>query len=97
MSGYFKESIEVYDRKFQYIRKSQPSQDVIDKHAIEMGDVYRMNEDYKLAEEQYQSVKGGKMHLISLVHLAELYFKTHENAKLEKVINQIEKNLERYK
>lgn len=43
MSGYFKESIEVYDRKFQYIRKSQPSQEVLDKHTIEMGDVYMMN------------------------------------------------------
>lgn len=97
MSGYFKESIEVYDRKFQYIRKSQPSQEVLDKHTIHMGDVYLMNEDFDKAEEQYLSVKGGKMHLIVLVHLAELYFKTHDDKKLKKIIDEIERNLENYK
>ena len=97
MSGYFKESIEVYDRKFQYIRRSQPSQEILDKHTIHMGDVYLMNEDFDKAEEQYLSVKDGKMHLIVLVHLAELYFKTHDDKKLKKVIDEIERNLENYK
>lgn len=37
------------------------------------------------------------MHLIVLVHLAELYFKTHDDQKLKKTITEIEKNLEKYK
>lgn len=97
MSGYYKESLEVYDKKYQFIRNSQPSQEVMDRHTIELGDVFMMNEDFKKAEEQYLSCRNGKHQLIVLSRLAELYIKTKDDKKLEKIINEIEKNSEKFK
>lgn len=37
------------------------------------------------------------MALIANVHLAELYFKTKEPKKLEKVVKELEKNIGKYK
>lgn len=50
MSGYFKDSLKIYDHKLQIIRQSQPSQEILDRHTIELGDAYRINEEFEKAE-----------------------------------------------
>lgn len=97
MSGYFEDSLLIYNQKLEMIRKSQPSQQVLDKHRIELGDAYRINEQFDKAEEQFLSIKEGKMLLIAYVHLAELYFTSKSGEKLERVVCEIEKNLGKYK
>jgi hypothetical protein len=57
MSGHFQDSLLIHSQKLQQIRKSQPSQEVLDKHTIDLGDAYRINEEYSKAEQQYLSVK----------------------------------------
>lgn len=97
MSGHFEDSLLIHSQKLEQIRKSQPSQEVLDKHTIDLGDAYRINAEYSKAEQQYLSVKEGKMALIANVHLAELYFKTKESAKLQNVIIELERNISKYK
>lgn len=43
MSGYFKESLEVYDRKVEYLKKINASEAELAKYTILRGDAYRMN------------------------------------------------------
>ena len=50
MSGHLKDSITIYNQRIEQIRKSEPSKEIIDKHIIEMGDAYRINEEYDKAE-----------------------------------------------
>ena len=49
MSGYFKESLEVYDRKVDFLEKSNASKAELSKFMILRGDAYRMTEDYEEA------------------------------------------------
>lgn len=79
MSGHLKDSITIYNQRIEHIRKSQPSKEVIDRHIIEMGDAYRLNEEYDKAEVEYKKVNSGIMKTIALVHLAELYLKIKKN------------------
>ena len=46
MSGYFKESLEVYERKVEYLKKINASEEELSKYIILRGDAYRMNEDF---------------------------------------------------
>lgn len=74
LSGYFKESLEIYDKKADYIRKSNESQDVMSGCMIHKGDALRMSGEYEEAEREYLTIKSQKMRPVALVHLAELYF-----------------------
>jgi hypothetical protein len=47
MSGYFKESLEVYDKKVDYLRKVNAKEEELAKYVILRGDAYRMTEDYE--------------------------------------------------
>ena len=85
--------MEVHGRKIDQIRKSQPPSYVIDKHIIELGDAFRLNQDYEEAEKQYKKVTKGEMEIISLVHLAEMYYRTKKEEKLNSIIPQIEKGV----
>lgn len=87
ISGHLKDSLTIYTQKIEHIRKSQPSKEVIERHMIEMGDAYRINEDYEKAEAEYKKVTTGGMKTIALVHLAELYMKTKKNDKLESLLS----------
>jgi tetratricopeptide (TPR) repeat protein len=89
MSGYFQDSLEVYNQKLSVIRKSQASQELLDEHTIQLGDAYRINEDFDKAEKELLSIKEGKGKLRANVHLAELYFKSKDKDKLEKIIKEI--------
>ena len=46
MSGYFKESLEVYDKKVEYLKQSKAKDTELAKYIILRGDAYRMTEDY---------------------------------------------------
>jgi hypothetical protein len=46
MSGYFKDSLDIYNHKLEVIRKTQPSQDVLNQYIIELGDAYKINEQF---------------------------------------------------
>ena len=43
MSGYFKESLEVYERKVEYLKKMKAPETVLNKYIILRGDAYRIN------------------------------------------------------
>ncbi len=47
MSGYFKESLEIYDKKVEFLRKTGASEAELAKYTILRGDAYRMTEDYE--------------------------------------------------
>ena len=51
ISGHLKDSLIIYNQKIEHIRKTQPPKEVIDRHIIEMGDAYRINEEYEKAEQ----------------------------------------------
>jgi hypothetical protein len=47
MSGYFKETLEVYDRKVEYLKKIKAPENELNKFIILRGDAYRLNEDFE--------------------------------------------------
>jgi uncharacterized protein YbgA (DUF1722 family) len=47
ISGYFKESLEIYDKKVEFLRKTKAPETDLAKFIILRGDSYRMNEDYE--------------------------------------------------
>lgn len=49
MSGYFKESLEVYDKKVEYLKQANAKETELAKYIILRGDAYRMTEDYEEA------------------------------------------------
>lgn len=51
MTGSFKEALDVYDRKVEYMRKINAPQSEINKFVLLRGDAYRLNEDYEEAEQ----------------------------------------------
>lgn len=62
---------------------------MIEKHIIEMGDAYRINEDFDRAIDEYNKVTSKNMKTIALVHLAELYLKLGQVEKMEALIPEI--------
>ena len=46
MSGYFKETLEVYDKKVEYLKKIRAPEAELNKYIILRGDAFRLNEDY---------------------------------------------------
>jgi len=47
MSGYFKEALEVYNKKVEFLREHGGSATELNKYIILRGDAYRLNEDYE--------------------------------------------------
>lgn len=43
MSGYFKETLEVYDRKVEYLKRVNAPESELNKYIILRGDAYRLN------------------------------------------------------
>ena len=71
----------IYSQKMQQVRKTQSPME-IEAQTIEMGDAYRLNEEYGKAEEEYKKVQSKQLKTVALVHLAELYLKTKNESKL---------------
>lgn len=46
MSGYFKEALQIYDKKVEFLIKTKASEGEISKYMILRGDAYRTTEDY---------------------------------------------------
>ena len=75
MSGYFKESLEVYDKKVEYLKQASAKETELAKYVILRGDAYRMTEDYEEAEKEYRSISCEEYRMVSVVHLMELYIR----------------------
>jgi tetratricopeptide (TPR) repeat protein len=79
LSGYYKESLEIYNKRVESIRKTNESSDVMDRSIICKADALRISGDYEAAEKEYQTItKSQKMKLISFIHLADLYIQRGE-------------------
>ena len=50
MNGYFKESLQIYQKKVEYLRKIKAPETQLCKYTLLTGDAYRLNEDYDEAE-----------------------------------------------
>jgi hypothetical protein len=98
LSGYYKESLEVYSRKVDAIRKTSESEENMDRCNIRKADALRISGDFEASEKEYQvCCKSEKMKLVSLIHLAELYMQRGEEEKFDRVIDQIAPKLESLK
>ena len=85
MSGYFKESLEVYDRKVEFLEKSNASKAELSKFMILRGDAYRMTEDYEEAEKEYKSIPDEDYKSVAMVHLFELYLKKGDDRQAQSI------------
>jgi hypothetical protein len=47
MSGYFKEALQVYDKKVEFLMKTRASEAELAKYMILRGDAYRITEDFE--------------------------------------------------
>jgi hypothetical protein len=68
LSGYYKDSISVYDRKLEQITRTNKPAVMLDEFRIEKGDSLRMNEEFEASEKIYcqgentrTSVQKGKL------------------------------------
>jgi hypothetical protein len=49
ISGYYKDSLDIYDRKVDFIRKTNESEEVMNRCMIKKGDALALSGDYTLA------------------------------------------------
>lgn len=49
LSGYYKECIEIYNRKLEEITRTNKPAAMLDEYKIEKGDALKMSEEYELA------------------------------------------------
>lgn len=91
LSGYYKESMEVFDKRVDSIRRTNDSEDNMHRCLVRKGDAFRICGDYASAEKEYLSVpaSSAKFHLIAQIHLAELYLLDGQDDKFEQVIEAI--------
>ncbi len=50
LSGYYKESLQIYDKKVDFIRKTTQSQESMDRCIIKKADALRISGDYENAQ-----------------------------------------------
>jgi hypothetical protein len=56
LSGYFKESLEIYDKKVDFIRKTNESDEIMNRCLIKKADALALNGEYEAAEKEYLEV-----------------------------------------
>lgn len=78
--GYHNESLEVYNKKIDIVRKSKDSEENIGRCLIQKADALRASGDFDSAEKEYSEAcsLSEKMKIISNIHLAELYIQKGE-------------------
>ena len=91
MTSYFKEALDVYDRKVEFLQRVGAPKTQINKFILLRGDAYRLNEDYEEAERDYKSVEGEEDELVAKVHLLELYLKKGDQKKADMVQEELER------
>jgi hypothetical protein len=85
MHGYFRESLEIYEKKVEYLKKISAPASEVSKYQILRGDAYRLNEEFEEAEKEYKSLPDENYRLVGLVHLLELYLKKGDDRAAQKV------------
>lgn len=79
-SGYYKDSIDIYDKKVDFIRKTNESEEVMNRCLIRKADALALTGDFSAAEKAYQSVNSSSqtIKVIALIHLADMYMRMNE-------------------
>lgn len=92
MSGYYKDSLEIYDKKVDFVRKSSQSEETINRCLIRKADALALSGQFEMAEKQYRLVnaESKKMKVIALIHLADMFMRLGQEAKVDQAINQLE-------
>lgn len=88
--GYHSESLQVYNKKIDSIRRTNDSEESVGKCIIRKADALRISGDYEAAEKEYQTLFSAseKMKLISYIHLAELYLQRGEDSKFNDAVGK---------
>ena len=75
-----------------YIRKSNESDETMNRCLINKADALTLNGEFEAAEREYLSAssKSQKIKVISLIHLTELYTRQGEDAKVEKTVDEFQ-------
>ena len=97
LSGYFRESIEIYDKKLEEITRTNKPAAMLDEFRIEKGDTLKSCEEYELAEKQYFSVQTDKLKLVAKVRLIELYIVRRNEAKVQQMLAEVESEIGKLK
>jgi hypothetical protein len=90
MHGYFKESLEIYEKKVEFLKAVKAPASEISKYQILRGDAYRLNEEFEEAEREYKTLPDENYRLVGLVHLLELYLKKGDDKSAQKVQEELE-------
>jgi hypothetical protein len=92
LAGYLKDSLHLYDRRADSLRRSaggRLQEEAVARCSILKGDALRRSGEFEAAEREYLTVREERMRLVSLVHLAELYLHRGEEGKFDRTVAEL--------